>query len=209
MRKGKKILVTIFSVAAVAVLLAVIALCAVFNGNYSFSRSVSEEEQQLRMQVVNTAQEWLGIEEGSKEHGSLLDIYNTYEPLAQGYAVQPEDAWCATFVSAVSIQCGLTDILPTECSCQRQIELFRDLGSWEEADDYEPLPGDIIYYCQSDRSLSGDCTGWSDHVGIVVGTWHGIIKVIEGNYGDSVAYRYIPVDAPGIRGYALPNYTAT
>jgi len=80
------------------------------------------------------------------------------------------------------------------------------LAAWEEKDDYTPLPGDIIYYCNSDRGL-GDCIGWSDHVGIVVGTWGNFIKVIEGNYGGRVAYRYIPINAPTIRGYGLPNFS--
>ena len=118
-----------------------------------------------------------------------------------------EDNWCAAFVSVAAIQSGLTDIIPTECGCQRQIGLWQELGQWEEDDSYEPLPGDIIYY-SSGAPLFGDNTKWSDHVGIVVGTWHGWIKVIEGNYGDMVAYRYIPINAVNIRGYATPDYAS-
>lgn len=183
-----------------------IGIFIAYNADYGFSRSVSAGEQKLRLQIVSEAEDWLGADEGSAAHRQILDIYNSHKPLAQGYEVQADDNWCAAFVSTVAIQCGLTDIIPTECGCQRQIGLFQELNCWVEEDDYEPLPGDIIYYCNSDTGLSGDCTGWSDHVGIVVGTWHGIIKVIEGNNSDSVRYRYIPVNAPLIRGYATPDY---
>lgn len=185
---------------------ALICVCVIHQGNYSFARSVGDDERQLRMQVVSTAECWLGSDEGSDAHGQILTIYNTHQPLAQGYEMTASDNWCAAFVSTVAIECGLTDIIPTECSCQRQIDLFQEIGCWVEDDGYEPLPGDIIYYCNSDRDLTGDCTGWSDHVGIVVGTWGPLVKVIEGNNGDSVKYRFISLDAPGIRGYATPDY---
>ena len=90
---------------------------------------------------------------------------------------------------------------------QRQIGLFDDLGCWEERDDYMPLPGDIIFYCTGNK-LFGDCIGWSDHVGIVVGTRFGWIQVIEGNVNDTVTYRYIMVNDPSIRGFGIPNFSS-
>ena len=99
----------------------------------------------------------------------------------------------------------MTDIIPTECGCQRQIGLFDAIGRWEEEDAYVPLPGDIIYFVLK-GDTSAACTAWSDHVGIVVGTNGNRIKVIEGNNGGAVRYRYISVDDPTIRGYALPDY---
>ncbi len=176
------------------------------NQEYGFAREVSQEEKALRLAVVQEAEKWLDSAEGSQQHKEILHIYNTFQPLAQGYIVKEEDNWCATFVSTVAIQNGLTDIIPTECGCQRQIGLFQTLDRWEEADDYVPLPGDIIYYCSDDKNPLSDCTGWSDHVGIVVGTCKGYIKVIEGNYNNTVAYRYIKVDSTGIRGFATPDY---
>ena len=100
----------------------------------------------------------------------------------------------------------MTDIIPTECGCQRQIDLFKKLGRWEEMDDYIPLPGDIIYY-SSQRPI-GENTAWSDHVGIVVGTQGKWIKVIEGNYHEKVEYRIICTGDILIRGYGLPDYGA-
>ena len=200
----------IFRTAALCVLLIIILAVVGYRiwlpyANFGFAREASEQEKELRMKIVQTAQCWLGSAEGSDNHKKILRIYNTYRPLAQGYEVQDDDSWCAAFGSTVAIQCRLTNIIPTECSCERQINLFRDMGCWEEKDDYVPLPGDYIFYTLKNPSM-GDSTAWSDHVGIVVGTWHGYIKVIEGNYGGVVKYRVIPVDDPRIRGFGLPDY---
>lgn len=177
------------------------------NLTYGFAREVPEAEQKLRLKLVETAESWLGSNEQDGSHEPIIDLYNQHEPLAQGYTVQYDDQWCATFVSAAAIEAGLTQIIPTECGCQRQIGLFQNLGTWEEADDYIPLPGDIIYYCRDNKDMISDCTDWSDHVGIVVGTNGKRIKVIEGNYGDKVDYRYLRADALIIRGYAVPGYS--
>ena len=160
----------------------------------------------LRGDLLMAASVQLGVAEGSDAHHAIIDTYNAHEPLAQGYEVKYEDDWCATFVSAVAIQQGLTDIIPTECGCQRQIGLFQEIARWEEDDSYIPLPGDIIYYCNGDKDPFSDCKDWSDHVGLVVGTSNGYIKVIEGNCDNTVAYRYIKVNSTGIRGFALPDY---
>ena len=206
MTKAKR--TTLFLCGAVAVLLiiVIITLCVIQNIQWGFSREIPQSEQIKRLNYVATAEKWLGKNEADGSHRSIIDIYNAHKPLAQGYVVKYEDQWCATFVSAAAIESGITDIIPTECGCERQIQLFMGLAAWEEKDDYTPLPGDIIYYCNSDRGL-GDCIGWSDHVGIVVGTWGNFIKVIEGNYGGRVAYRYVPINAPTIRGYGLPNFS--
>ena len=140
--------------------------------------------------------------------GTVLFEKNAHEPLAQGYLVKPEDNWCATFSSAMAITCNLTDIVPTECGCERQVGLWQAISQWEEDDHYRPLPGDYIYYAWDDNWKFGDCTGWSDHVGIVVGTSGPFIKVIEGNKDDTVAYRIILRYHPEIRGYGLPDFAS-
>ena len=139
--------------------------------------------------------------------GTILYEHNAHEPLAQGYSVKYTDQWCATFVSAAAIVTEMTDIIPTECGCQRQIGLFDALGRWEEDDEYIPLPGDIIFYSTT-ATGGGDNTQWSDHVGIVVGTNGKRIKVIEGNNAEAVRYRYLTTDDPTIRGYGLPDFTS-
>ena len=176
--------------------------------DWGFARSIPFSEQLQRLVTVHTAQQWLGTQEGSEEHEKILQIYNEHQPLAQGYAVSATDSWCATFVSCVAIQRHLTDIVPTECGCERQIGLWQKMGRWEESDNYMPLPGDFIYYAWDERRILGDSTGWADHVGIVVGTAGPFIKVIEGNKDDSVAYRIILRGHYEIRGYALPDYAS-
>ena len=143
---------------------------------------------------------------GSPEHHQIIDLYNAQEILPVGYLVTYEDNWCATFVTAVALQNNLEDIIPPECGCQRQIALFESMGCWQEDETYVPLPGDVIYYAQKETAI-GDCTGWADHVGIVVGTSKQYIKVIEGNSKDAVRYRYIRKDNYTIRGYGLPDYS--
>ena len=172
---------------------------------YGYAREVSPREAAARNLLVQTAESWLGHKESDGSHQAIINLYNSHTPLAQGYEVQYDDNWCSTFVSAVAIQCGLTHIIPTECGCERHTKLFMELDCWVEDDGYTPLPGDLIFYCRSDKGL-GDCTGWSDHIGIVVGTKGNYIKVIEGNSGDQVQYRTIRINARTIRGYAVPNY---
>lgn len=206
MTKTKRIIKWSLIVAAELLLMTVLLLLYVVHGEYGFAREVSDEEAALRLQIVETAEEYLGCQESDGTHQPIIDLYNSHEPLAQGYTVQYEDDWCAAFGSAMAISCNLTDIIPTECGCQRQIGLFQELNRWEEDDGYTPLPGDYIYYAWGESPF-GDCTGWADHVGIVVGTLGPFIKVIEGNKDDAVAYRYILVGDPQIRGYGLPNYS--
>lgn len=162
-------------------------------------------ENVLRGLVVGTARSFYGTEEGSVKHRSILDTYNRHEPLARGYRMTEADPWCATFVSAVAILCKLTSIIPTECSCSRMIELHKALGTWHEADDLDPQPGDLLIYDWQD-SGKGDCTGDPDHIGIVIRVTKGVIRVIEGNMDNRVWHRDIPVDGRYIRGYCRPDY---
>ncbi len=173
---------------------------------WGYARAVSPGEQALRDEMVRTAEGWLGAKESDGSHQPIIDLYNAQEVLAQGYEVKYTDNWCATFASTVALQCGNTDLIPTECGCQRQIELWKSIGCWEENDDYVPLPGDYIYYDWDAPIGPGDSTGWADHVGIVVGTCGPFLKVIEGNRKDSVSYRYTLIGDYRIRGYGLPDY---
>jgi hypothetical protein len=208
MTKTKKRILWLCIAAACVLLIAGIAIWVIHSIHWGFSREISTAEQEKRLHFVTTAEKWLGLNDIDGSHKPIIDLYNAQKPLPQGYQVKYDDKWCATFVSATAIAGGLRDIIPMECGCERQIQLFMGLDAWEERDDYTPLPGDIIYYSGTDLGL-GDCTGWSDHVGIVVGTWGGFMKVIEGNCGSKVAYRYIPINARTIRGFGLPNFSAT
>ena len=151
------------------------------------------------------AREWIGRNEADGTHKGIIDVYNGHTPIARGYKVKYTDAWCATFVSAVAIRCGLTEIIPTECGCGQMIELFRALGEWQESDSRTPAPGDVIFYDWDDTG-AGDCTGWPDHVGFVESVSGGKITVIEGNKNNAVGRRVLAVDGRYIRGYGVPRY---
>lgn len=164
-------------------------------------------ELEVRQKVVSTAKQYLGCKESDGSHKKIIDIYNSHKPLARGYAVKYTDAWCATYVSAIGILCGYTDIMFTECGCGAMIQLYQNAGRWQERDDYVPSPADIIMY-DWDDSGSGDNTGGADHVGIVVSVSGSTIQVIEGNKSNAVGYRTLTVNGRYIRGYCLPNYAA-
>lgn len=203
----RKTLYIVAVIGAVLLTLIVIALLILSNLKFGYVRDVSPQEKQIREEYVATAEAWLGYNKADGSHKEIVDLYNTHEPLAQNYLVSYDDKWCATFVSAAAIKSNLTEIIPTECGCERQIGLFQALDRWVEDDAYIPLPGDIIYYSGSDSGI-GDCTGWSDHVGIVVGVCGPYIKVVEGNVINRVAYRYVRIDGHTIRGYATPDFSS-
>lgn len=164
-------------------------------------------ESQLRNQVVATARSWIGLKESNGSHKTIIDVYNNHKPLAQGYKVKYTDSWCATFISAVMIKSGITDIAPTECSCPRMVALYQKMGRWKENDAYVPSPGDIVMYDWQDSGV-GDNTGDPDHVGIVESVSGNVIHVIEGNLNDAVGRRNLSVNGKYIRGFCLPDYAS-
>lgn len=151
------------------------------------------------------ARKWVGLKRSDGSYQVILDTYNGNKPLPRGYKVKVGDQWCAMFVSACAIAAGVAGIVPIECSCQRQIEGWKEIGCWVEDDAYIPSPDDVIYY-DWDDSGSGDDKGWSDHVGIVEACDGKTITVIEGNKGGAVARRTLKVNARYIRGYGVPKF---
>ena len=167
--------------------------------------TTGETADQIRARVVNRAISYLGCNEADGSHRKIIDLYNSQNPLPVGYKVTYSDAWCDAFASAVAVAENLTDIIPTECGCERHIQLFKKLGRWVEDDAYVPYPGDYIFYDWQD-SGSDDNNGGADHVGIVVSVSGSTIKVIEGNKSNAVGYRNISVNGRYIRGYGVPDY---
>ena len=164
-------------------------------------------EQELRQSVVDVMKSWLGYSEKNGKFKTIIDLYNTQNPLPRGYKVKYTDEWCATTVTAAGIQAGLHDIIPGECSCSCMIALYQAEGRWKEDDSYTPQPGDIIMYDWQD-SGSGDNIGSPDHVGIVEKVVGSTITIIEGNKGEAVARRTLAVNGRYIRGYCIPDYAS-
>ena len=149
------------------------------------------------------AAKWVGIKEGSAEHGTILDMYNSIRPLPRGYAMTKKDDWCAAFVSAAAVEAGLGERYPLECSCSKIIEKAKQMNIWQERDDHVPKMGDwVLYNWQS--GASGDDTGAPDHVGMVIGVESGKILAVEGNFDNAVKQRRFPVNWERIRGFVCP-----
>ena len=164
-------------------------------------------ENELRQKVVDTASAWLGTQEGTSRHAEMLNIYNAQRPLPRGTRMLSSWPWCAAFVSTVSLQCDLRDIMPTECGCPGMVRLYQDLGRWVEDDAYVPSPADVVFYDWQDSAV-GDNVGQPDHVGIVVACTDGMMTIIEGNCDNAVKLRQIAVNARFIRGYGCPDYAS-
>ena len=163
--------------------------------------------------VVDQAKAWLGKNEKDGSHKEIIDVYNSHRPLARGYKVSYTDAWCAAFVSAVAVKLGYTDIMPTECSCNKLIEKAKSMGIWIEDESITPTPGMLVLYDWDDKSASGDCKGGPEHIGVVEKVENGKITVIEGNHDgddadriDGVERRVISVNGRYLRGFIAPKY---
>lgn len=161
-----------------------------------------------RSEIVKQAQAWIGCNEKDGSHKEIIDVYNSHEPLARGYKIGYNGAWCSAFASAVAIKCGYTEIIPTEVSCYYHIELFKKLGCWVEDDNYVPKAGDYIFYDWEDTG-KGDNVGSPNHIGIVEKVVGNTIYVIDGNNSnDAVGRRTATVGGKYIRGYGVPKYDA-
>lgn len=160
-------------------------------------------EVELRQKTVQVAERYLGYNEKNNQDDIIIRKYNEINSKGM-YDMTMNDAWCAAYGSVVGHEAGFSEIIPIECSCQRQIDLWKKLGRWEEDGTIIPLIGDYIYYNWDDGTQPND--GWADHVGIVVKVVGNTITVIEGNKNDAVEYRTIKVGWGYIRGYGRPDY---
>lgn len=159
-----------------------------------------------RQAMIAKMQSWIGKNEADGSFREIIDIYNSHTPRARGYKLKYSDEWCAGTVSAAAIATGNTNAVPLEVSCHYMIEGAKAKGIWVENDAYVPQGGDIILYDWQDSGI-GDNTGNPDHVGVVEYTSGGIIHVIEGNNGEKVARRDLPVNGRYIRGFIVPKYS--
>lgn len=161
-----------------------------------------------RSEIVKQAQSWIGYNEKDGSHKEIIDVYNSHTPLARGYKMPYNGAWCSAFASAVAIKCGYTEIIPTEVSCYYHIELFKKMGCWVENDAYVPKAGDFILYDWEDTG-KGDNMGGPNHIGIVEKVVGDTIHIIDGNNSnDTVGRRTAKINGKFIRGYGVPKYDA-
>lgn len=152
--------------------------------------------------AIKVMKDWIGTDKRK-----IIDLYNSHKPLARGYAVRYNDAWCDTTISACFIKLNAVDLIGgTECGVEKHIALFKKKGIWNEDGTITPKPGDIICYNWDDSTQPND--GVADHIGLVEAVNAREVSVIEGNYNDAVRRRVIPIGWGYIRGYASPKYAA-
>ena len=122
------------------------------------------------------------------------------EPYWSWWGLDYRVEWCAIFVSWCADQCGYLDagVLPKMEGVRPYVDWFIERGQWQGRD-YEPSPGDIIFFDWASDGLA-------DHVGIVEKVESGLIYTVEGNSGDRcVENRYYLGSAP-VYGFGLPLY---
>ena len=156
--------------------------------------------------VLNVMREWLGFNESNGRFKEIIDLYNSVKPLPRGYAVKYSDEWCDTCVSAAAVKAGCEELIGRECGVEKHIEIFKQKGIWIEDGTITPKPGYVIAYNWDKSTQPND--GNADHIGYVESVSGSNITVIEGNKGEAVARRVIPVGWGYIRGYAAPKYDA-
>lgn len=129
------------------------------------------------------------------------------EPYWSWYGFDSRVEWCACFVSWCADQCGYIDsgIIPKFSGCVNGVSWFQSNGQWQGRD-YEPQPGDIIFFDWDNKGSSGPQDGSADHVGIVEKVENGVIYTVEGNSGDSCREKTYTVGYYEVLGFGCPAY---
>lgn len=93
----------------------------------------------------------------------VVTLYNTFLPRPRGYKAKLDDLKCAEFVSDIFITHGeaWTAIVPPECAAWRLYRNMEALDCTHWGDDYNPVPGDLIFFGV------GSSVSHIDHVAIV------------------------------------------
>lgn len=162
---------------------------------------------ELRQKVCDIINDWVDSNRGDAKHLDILNTYNNYEPLARGYAVKVNDAYCATTTSAAYIKAGIAQYTGTECGVENYVNVAKSKGIWIENDAHIPKLGEACVYDWDDNGV-GDCTGYSDHIGIVTEVNGSTSFVVtEGNMnGGKVGKRTMQVNGRFIRGFIAPDF---
>lgn len=162
---------------------------------------------ELRQQVCNIINGWIGATKGSTKHLEILSTYNDHKPLARGYKVQVNDAYCATATSAAYIKAGIADYTGTECGVENYVKVAQAKGIWEENDAHIPKLAEAVVYDWDDNGV-GDNKGYSDHIGIITQVnGASSFTVTEGNMsGGKVGTRTMQVNGKYIRGFICPDF---
>lgn len=143
--------------------------------------------------MLTIAENEVGYLETTYDDGTFYSKYGDW----YGY---PNGAWCAMFVSWCANQANIsTNVIPKFASCSTGRTWFQNKGLWKNKGEYEPKPGDLIFF--------NNCS----HVGIVKKFDDDMIYTIEGNAADEngnnygVRERQYAISSSKITGYGIPD----
>ena len=161
--------------------------------------------------LLSVAKSQLGYTESSRNYIVLEDgSVKGYTRYGEWYGCQYED-WCAMFASFCLNYADIpTSEMPRDVRCRTWIESLAARDMYRTGD-YEPKPGDLIFFDWEDDVQDGI----ADHVGIVEYVEDGRVHTIEGNSGNSVRRKDYDLDYAAIMGYgelptqAQPEITKT
>lgn len=146
--------------------------------------------------MINKSKQYLNI--GVSGKLELMNYYNKFcypfiKP-SRKYKIKPNDDWCAMFTSVIAHKCGLRGgDFPFEVSVFQQCEIAKANGNYF-TDVKKAQPNDLIIYDWKKGNRY-------NHVGFVVSVDGDILKAIEGNKNNTVAYRRINKNSKLIRGF--------
>lgn len=172
------------------------------NQRAQLAELLSEEKRSMWSSVLYG----IGVGDGEIVTVALSQIGNIGgEPYWSWYGFTSRVDWCACFVSWCANECGYLEsgVIPRFAGCSIGIQWFQSRGLWQDKD-YEPRPGDIIFFDWDDEDDGQD--GVPDHVGIVEKVENDIIYTVEGNSGNSCRERRYSIGHYEIYGYGTPAY---
>ena len=150
--------------------------------------------------MINTALKYMGLNTQGKL--ALMDYYNRkIYPLIdikRKYKIQPNDNWCAMFCSVIAHKIGRTkDNFPFEVSVFYMTSNAKRMGIFTTDLNKAQVNDLVIYDWKADGTLN--------HVGILQEIGKGYIKVLEGNYSDTVKVRTVKMPNSEVYGYIKLN----
>lgn len=149
-----------------------------------------------KLQLLEVAKTYEHI--STKVKNNLVDYYNEhcnhYVKKSRKYSMTNNDNWCAMFTSVCAHIVGYDGCsFPFEVSVYQQCLIAKNRGTFVKSVDGVEV-GDLITY-----NWNGDYI--PDHVGIIESIENGVIRVIEGNYSNTVKIRTVTVESKNIYGF--------
>lgn len=150
--------------------------------------------------MINTALKYMGLNTQGKL--ALMDYYNSkIYPLIDNdrkYKIKPNDNWCAMFCSVIAHKIGLTkDNFPFEVSVFYMTSNAKRMGIFTTDLNKAQVNDLVVYDWKADGTLN--------HVGILQEIGKDYIKVLEGNYSNTVKVRTVKMPNNEVYGYIKLN----